>query len=161
MPPHQGLNMSKTKVDDMLLEMIQPKINEIETKFSSGEGLNQEDINTLLLKSQYNHINHLDSKLNEVTSSVIALGGKFNLLEARFEALEARVQSSLKEFDAKLDSLKIEFEGKFAEQKADMKALKQELRTEIKDTINSNMKWSIGLIAFIVVGLKLIDMLLA
>ena len=164
--------MSKTKVDDMLLEMIQPKINEIETKFSSGEGLNQEDINTLLLKSQYNHINHLDSKLNEVTSSVIALEGKFNLLEAKFEALEDRVQSGLKEFDAKLgnmeakfdakfDSLKIEFEGKFAEQKADMKALKQELRTEIKDTINSNMKWSIGLIAFIVVGLKLIDMLLA
>ena len=34
--------MNKTKVDDLLIEMIQPKITEIEKKFSSGEGLNQE-----------------------------------------------------------------------------------------------------------------------
>ena len=52
--------MDKTRVDDMLIEMIKPKIKEIEEKFSRGEGLQQDDINTLLLKSQYNHINHLD-----------------------------------------------------------------------------------------------------
>jgi len=44
----------------MLIEMISPRIKEIEEKLSRGQGLNQEDINTLLLKSQYNHINHLD-----------------------------------------------------------------------------------------------------
>jgi len=44
--------MNKTKVDDMLMEMIQPKVDEIENKFTSGEGLTQEEINTLLLKSQ-------------------------------------------------------------------------------------------------------------
>ncbi len=45
--------MNKTKVDDMLIEMISPRIKEIEEKFSCGEGLDQEDVNTLLLKSQY------------------------------------------------------------------------------------------------------------
>jgi len=38
----------------MLIEMISPRIKEIEDKFSRGDVLNQEDINTLLLKSQYN-----------------------------------------------------------------------------------------------------------
>jgi len=37
----------------MLIEMISPRIKEIEEKFSRGDVLNQEDINTLLLKSQY------------------------------------------------------------------------------------------------------------
>lgn len=49
--------MNKTRVDDMLVEMISPRIKDIEEKFSRGEGLDQEDINTLMLKSQYNHIN--------------------------------------------------------------------------------------------------------
>jgi hypothetical protein len=52
--------MNKTKVDDMLLEMITPRLKEIEGRFSAGQGLTQDDINTLLLKSQYNHINHLE-----------------------------------------------------------------------------------------------------
>jgi len=65
--------MDKTKVDDILLEMIEPKIQEINKKFSDGGSLTQDDINTLLLKSQYNHINHLDQKLNEVTADVASL----------------------------------------------------------------------------------------
>ena len=67
--------MDKTRVDDLLIEMITPKVKEIEEKFSQGKGLTQEDINTLLLKSQYNHINHLDQKLNEVTADVASLKG--------------------------------------------------------------------------------------
>jgi uncharacterized coiled-coil DUF342 family protein len=84
--------MDKTRVDDMLIEMITPKIKEIEEKFSAGKGLNQEDINTLLLKSQYNHINHLDDKLNEVTASVVGLENKFELLN---EKIEHTIQKAL------------------------------------------------------------------
>ncbi|MDQ7060714.1 MAG: hypothetical protein Q9M43_06100 [Sulfurimonas sp.] len=80
--------MDKTRVDDMLIEMITPKIKEIEEKFSQGKGLNSEDINTLLLKSQYNHINHLDQKLNEVVADVASLKGDFNGLENKFVGLE-------------------------------------------------------------------------
>ena len=54
----------------MLIEMITPKIKQIEEKFRSKQGLTQNDINTLLLKSQYNHINHLDKKLDEVVADV-------------------------------------------------------------------------------------------
>jgi len=77
--------MDKTRVDDMLIEMITPKVKEIEKKFGNGEGLTQEDINTLLLKSQYNHINHLDTKLDEVTASVVNLEKRFDNLENRID----------------------------------------------------------------------------
>ena len=84
--------MNKTKVDDMLIEMITPKVKEIEEKFSNGKGLTQDDINTLLLKSQYNHINHLDEKLNEVTLNVASLKGEFEVLKV---SIEHTIQKSL------------------------------------------------------------------
>ncbi|SMN02495.1 hypothetical protein SPONN_1171 [uncultured Candidatus Thioglobus sp.] len=87
--------MNETKVDDMLIEMVEPKIKEIEQRFSDGEGLTQDDINTLLLKSQYNHINHLDDKLNEVTASIIGLEGKFNILEGKFELLKTDIEVTI------------------------------------------------------------------
>jgi len=81
--------MNKTKVDDMLIEMITPKVKEIEEKFGNGEGLTQDDINTLLLKSQYNH---LDKKLDEVTLDVASLKGEFDVLKV---SIEHTIQKSL------------------------------------------------------------------
>jgi len=121
--------MDKTRVDDMLIEMISPKVKEIEEKFGRGEGLTQEDINTLLLKSQYNHINHLDNKLNEVVADVASLKSGFKLLEIS-------VNSKLDVFKADID-------------------------LKIQTAINTNMRWSIGMIAFIVTALKVADMILA
>ena len=89
--------MDKTKVDDMLISMITPKVKEIEEKFGNNQPLTQEDINTLLLKSQYNHINHLDLKLNEVTADVASLKNDFKFLEQkveqRFETFEQRFET--------------------------------------------------------------------
>ena len=91
--------MNKTNVDDMLIEMISPKVEEIEKKFGNGEGLSQDDINTLLLKSQYNHINHLDLKLNEVTADVASLKNEFTLLKSdlynKFDLLEEKIEHTI------------------------------------------------------------------
>ncbi len=125
--------MTKTRVDDMLIEMISPRIKEIEERFARGEGLTQEDINTLLLKSQYNHINHLDDKLNEVVADVASLKGEFNGLRAEFKLLETTVTSKLDTFKSDID-------------------------LKIQTAINTNMRWSIGMIALIVTVLKLADM---
>ena len=88
--------MNKTRVDDMIIEMIQPKLDEINQKFSNGEKLTQDDINTLLLKSQYNHINHLDDELNETVESV-------KELEHKFEKLELDVKKTLSEFKVDME----------------------------------------------------------
>ena len=112
----------------MLIEMISPKIKEIEEKFSSGKGLNQEDINTLLLKSQYNHINHLDDKLNEVTASVVALEQRF---ETKFSGLEN-----------KFAGLETKFE---------------QAQVKMQDTIISTMRWYIGGAGVVLIVLKALD----
>jgi predicted RNase H-like nuclease (RuvC/YqgF family) len=115
--------MDKTKVDDIFMEMLSPKIEEIEKKFTSGkEPLTHQDINTLLLKSQYNHINHLDMKLNEVTDSVKSLENRFNSLESKFSGLE----------------------GKFDTFKAEIKAELQQSQKEIQQSINKTITWLVG-----------------
>ena len=153
--------MNKTNVDDLLIEMITPKVKEIETRFSNGEGLSSEDINTLLLKSQYNHINHLDQKLDQVTDSVfnlekkflhvenkfLGLEGKFLGLEGKFKVLEERFQN----LEDKFDSFKVEINAR-------MDAFEKNIELKISEAINTNMRWSIGMIALIVTVLKLADM---
>ena len=120
--------MQKTRVDDTLIEMISPKIKEIEEKFSTGQALTQDDINTLLLKSQYNHINHLDDKLNEVTQSVINLEGRF---EKRFGEMET-----------KFANLETKFE---------------QAQVKMQQTIITTMKWYIGGAGVVLVLLKTLD----
>jgi predicted nuclease with TOPRIM domain len=95
--------MNKTRVDDMLIEMIGPKVKEIEEKFGNNQSLSQEDINTLLLKSQYNHINHLDDKLNEVTADVASLKGDFKDLEHKFDRLEDKFDKLEVSLDNKIE----------------------------------------------------------
>ncbi len=139
--------IDKKKVDDMLIEMISPRIKEIEEKFSRGEGLNQNDINTLLLKSQYNHINHLDTKLNEVTADVSSLRGEFTSLKGDFASLKSDFASLKGEFNI----LRAEINGRFD-------SFEKNIELKISQAINTNMRWSIGMIVIIVTVLKLADM---
>jgi len=120
--------MNKTKVDDMLIEMITPKVKEIEEKFGNGEGLTQDDINTLLLKSQYNHINHLDKKLDEVTLDVASLKDEFNGLKVEFNSLRG-------EFDL----------------------LKVSIEHTIQKALNRNMLMLFGMMGFFLTLSKIID----
>ena len=156
--------MNKTRVDNILLEMISPKIKEIEEKFSRGEGLDENDVQLLLLKSQFNHINHLDDKLNEVTASVVNL-------EHKFEKLEQKVNSDIIRLEEKIDSNKIELEEKFhtleekfhtLEQKfetfkEEMRGMFEKSQKEMLATINNTMKWYIGGAGVILVVLKMLD----
>ena len=129
----------KTRVDDMLIEMIEPKIQEINEKFSKGESLTQDDINTLLLKSQYNHINHLDDKLNETVEAVKNLEHKFDKLE---EVYKKDFDNLRKDFD----NLKKDFEN-----------LKVDIEATIQKALNKNMMMLITIIGVFLTIFKLID----
>jgi len=169
----------KSKIEDMLLEMIQPKLTEIEERFSRGEGLTGEDVNTLLLKSQFNHINHLDLRLDEVVADVASLKTDFKQLENRFEGLENKFDGLENKFiglesrletkfnalesrlDTKFDALESRIDAKIDSLIAQFNEFKMELRLEIQVAIHKSMKWSIGLLAFIITFLKALEMLLA
>ena len=131
--------MDKTKVDDMLISMITPKVKEIEEKFGNNQPLTQEDINALLLKSQYNHINHLDLKLNEVTADVASLKNNFKMLEQKveqqFEIFERRFETFEQRFET--------FENK--------------IEVTIQKALNKNMMLLILAMGFFVTLSKVID----
>jgi predicted nuclease with TOPRIM domain len=98
--------MKKTdKIENQLLEMIQPRIQLIENKFSNGEALSYQDVNTLLLKSAFNHMNHFDLRLDEVAENVEQLRTDFYGIEGRILKLEDRFLV--------LESRFIVLEGKF------------------------------------------------
>jgi len=158
----------KSKIEDMLLEMIQPKLTEIEERFSRGEGLNGEDVNTLLLKSQFNHINHLDLRLDEVVADVASLKTDFKQLETKFTGLEnkfigleSKFEGLESRLDTKFDALESRLDAKIDSLIAQFNEFKKELRLEIQMAIHKSMKWSIGLLAFIITFLKALEMLLA
>jgi DNA anti-recombination protein RmuC len=142
--------MTKTRVDDMLIEMISPKVKEIEEKFSRGDGLTQEDINTLLLKSQYNHINHLDDKLNEVTASVVALEGRF---EKRFTELEGKFSS----LEGKFQTFKAEMSAEFEKRIGGLETKFEQAQVKMQETIITTMKWYIGGAGVVLILLKALD----
>jgi predicted nucleic acid-binding Zn-ribbon protein len=176
----------KSKIEDMLLEMIQPKLTEIEERFSRGEGLTGEDVNTLLLKSQFNHINHLDLRLDEVVADVASLKtdfkqlenrfeglenkfegleNKFEGLEDKFEGLESRLETKFNALESRLDTkfaaLESRIDAKIDSLMAQFNEFKMELRLEIQMAIHKSMKWSISLLAFIITFLKVLEMILA
>jgi chromosome segregation ATPase len=142
----KGFKMDKTKVDDMLIEMIKPKIDEIEKKFSSNQPLTQDDINTLLLKSQYNHINHLDQKLNETVEAVKSL-------EHKFEKLEIKVAKRLDIFEERLNT----FDEKLNTFDEKLNSFKQEMEANMQKALNKNMMTLIIVIGAFLTLSKIID----
>ena len=136
--------MRKTaKIENQLLEMIQPRIQLIENKFSNGEALSDQDVNTLLLKSAFNHMNHFDLRLDEVAADVAQLRTDFCGLEGRFHALEGRFQT----LEAKFETL----EARFISFESRMEAI-------IEKTMKSNIKWTLGLMTFCLTLFKIIDL---
>ena len=146
--------MNQTRANDMLVEMITPKVQEIEKKFSRSEALTQEDINTLLLKSQFNHINHLDQKLDEVTADC----GKLRLdFEVRFAGLESKFYQLENRLEAKFFGL----EGKFASMEtkfANLETKFEVAQVKMQQTIITTMKWYIGSAALVLTVLKALDL---
>jgi septation ring formation regulator EzrA len=145
--------MIKTKVDDFLIEMITPKVKEIEEKFANSKPLSQDDINTLLLKSQYNHINHLDQKLDEVTNDVSSLKSDFKLLEAnvnrRFEVFEQKLET----FEQKFET----FEQRFETFEQRFETFEQKIDATIQKALNKNMIMLVGAMGFFMAIFKIID----
>lgn len=129
--------MMQTRANDMLIEMITPKVKEIEEKFSRGQALSQDDIHTLLLKSQFNHINHLDQKLDDVAADNAKLRFDFEL---RFAGLENKFSG----LETKFANLETKFE---------------QAQVKMQHTIITTMKWYIGSAALVLTAMKALDLL--
>ncbi len=164
-----------TKVDEMMLEMIKPKMDEISAKFINNQKLDKEDINTLLIKAQFNHIEHLDIKLDEVTASVVSLKGDFSGLEGKFTDLNMKFLKLDNDVNSKISGLENNFlklensvNSKISglENKVDTKisglekkidGLGTDMKIAIKEGIITNMKFTLGTIGLIAAIFKILD----
>jgi len=138
--------MNETNIEGSIMGMLEPKVKEIQVRFGKGEKLGLQDFNLLLLKTQYNHLSHLDNKLDQVSADVANLKSDFKRLSVEFISFR-------NEIELKFDNLKNEINLK-------LDSFKNEIEYKIQKAINVNMRWSIGIIAFIVTMLKIIDMIL-
>ena len=100
-----------TKMDDIILESLKPQVEEIKKKLASGGSLSHEDIITMTLYTQGNHINHIDMRMDSMDGRIDALDEKFNDLSmgfaglrVDFEKLRADVRSEISEFGTKFES---------------------------------------------------------
>ncbi len=139
-----------SKIENQLLEMIQPRIQQIENKFSNGEALSDQDVNTLLLKSAFNHINHIEIRLDELAADVAQLRLDFSELEVKFHHLESRFYA----LEGKFQTL----EARFGTLEARFISFESRMEATIEKTMKSNIKWTLGLMTFCLTLFKIIDL---
>jgi acyl carrier protein phosphodiesterase len=139
-----------TKIENQLLEMIQPRIQLIENKFSNGEALSDQDVNTLLLKSAFNHINHFEMRLDELAADVAQLRLDFSELEVKFHHLKSRIYA--------LEGIFHALEARFETLEARFISFESRMEATIEKTLKSNIKWTLGLMTFCLTLFKIIDL---
>ncbi len=132
--------------------MIQHRIQQIENKFSNGEALSNQDVNTLLLKSAFNHINHFEMRLDELAADVAQLRLDFSELEVKFHHLESRFYA----LEGKFHSL----EARFETLEARFISFESRMEATIEKTMKSNIKWTLGLMTFCLTLFKIIDLVI-
>jgi acyl carrier protein phosphodiesterase len=146
------------RIENQLLEMIQPRIQLIENKFSSGEALTDHDVNTLLIKSAFNHISHLDDRLDAIATDMAQLRLDFCGLEVKFHELEGRFH----ELEGRFHALEAKFqalEARFETLEARFVSFESRIEATIEKTMKSNIRWTLGLITFTLTIFKIADMI--
>jgi chromosome segregation ATPase len=138
------------KIENQPLDMIQPQIQQIENKFSNGEALSDLDVNTLLLKSAFSHINHIEIRLDELAADVAQLRLDFSELEVKFHHLESRFYA----LEGKFQTL----EARFGTLEARFISFESRMEATIEKTMKSNIKWTLGLMTFCLTLFKIIDL---
>ncbi len=98
-------------------------------------GLSESNAMPLMLKSQFNHIAHLDLKLND--------------LELRFSEMNLQMQELVtrKEFQQELKLLRAEVQMDNGNVRKEMSQMKKELLLEMKEqskTLQSEFRWLLG-----------------
>jgi hypothetical protein len=123
---------SATRMDHQILLMLQPRLDDIQSRFAQSGILTTEDVHTLLLQSQYNHIEHLDIEITrireEMHREIGSLRSEFGTIRTEFGTLR----------------------GDFAALRGDVNTLRSDLRADIKESQVSATRWNIAAMATLV-----------
>ena len=159
MSSNLALRMKKNiKIENQLLEMIQPKIQFIENKFSNGEALTEQDVSTLLIKSAFVQINHLDERIDAIAADVAQLRLDFIDLAGKFEQLGSRIDNLENKLD-KLGDRILALEVRFEAFEARFETMEARLQVSIEKAIRTNIRWTLGLITFSLTLIKIVELI--
>ncbi len=147
-----------SKIENQLLEMIQPKIQFIENKFSNGEALSEQDVSTLLIKSAFVQINHLDERIDAIAANVAQLRLDFIDLAGKFEQLGSRIDNLENRLD-KLEDRILALEVRFEAFEARFETMEARLQVSIEKAIRTNIRWTLGLITFSLTLIKIVELI--
>jgi len=102
-----------TKMDDVILESLKPQVEGIKKNLASGGGLSHEDIITLTLYTQGNHINHIDMRMDTLCEEFSALredvNGKLSEFDNKLLRLEASVDCKISGLEVKIERVRGDF----------------------------------------------------
>jgi hypothetical protein len=119
-------------MDDQILMAFLNKRSEVAlAEIKETGGLSESNAMPLMLKSQFNHIAHLDLKLNDLEL-------RFNEMSVQMRELVTRKEFKSFREEVKLDSSNIRLE---------MSQMKKELLWEMKEqskTLQSEFRWLLG-----------------
>ncbi|MCL2207483.1 MAG: DUF3659 domain-containing protein [Fibromonadales bacterium] len=104
-----------TKMDDVILESLKPQVEEIKKRIAGGGGLSHEDIITLTLYTQGNHINHIDMRMDAMDERMDALCIDFSTLRADINSKIADLEGKIVGMEGKIVGLEgkiVGLEGK-------------------------------------------------
>jgi hypothetical protein len=121
--------------DQILMAFLNKRSEAALAEIKETGGLSESNAMPLMLKSQFNHIAHLDLKLND--------------LELRFSemSLQMRELITRKEFQQEFKILRAEVQLDNANIRQEMSQMKKELLLEMKEqskTLQSEFRWLLG-----------------
>ncbi len=110
----------KEDIDNYLLQAIEPEVKKALEKLKKRQALRLQDIMVLLLKSQFNHIQHIDKEQTILKNEFRKLKEDFNKLRLDFQELRNEFVVHKKDIDSKFTLFKEDITSRFAVFKEDI-----------------------------------------
>lgn len=149
-------------MEDRIIQALQPRIAELDQRLLAGEALSSEDINTLLLQHQFNHIYHLELRNEALDARMDKQDARMDKQDARMDQQSMRMNEQderMNRFEISLIKLGTDLRLEMHELRLELKLEMSELRVQIEKTVNRTMLFYIGAMTFVITGLGLLDRL--
>ena len=141
-------------IDNLLLESIEPEVAKALKKLKNKQALKLHDIMVLLLKSQFNHIQHIDKEQTLLKKEFYNLKNEFNTFK---EDITNKFNTFKDDITNKFNTFKEDITNKFNTFKEDITNRFQQLEVNIYKSQVNLIKWIVATLVALGLISKIID----
>jgi len=116
-------------MDDNILLMLQPRLSDISTRFAQEGKISTDDVHTLLLQSQYNHINHLDDEITLIRTEMVDI-------RQEFQDLRHEMKQEITRLDFKMEKMELGIRSDMAQLEVSIRSDMAQLGTSLRAEMN-------------------------